>query len=121
MRKGIQLAGAKSKSKTDPNKAVSDAARAERRLLRDEERAAQRFDIAKVRLAKAEDRLTRAQERFAQRQAAFDVASSELLEAQQLRAAGPATSEDAIDGSKTGADSSDDNKSAPTDEPNADQ
>ncbi len=83
---------AKNKSSSDSKDAVADAAREERRLLRDEERATKRMERAKVRLAKAEERLNRAQERFAQRQANYDAASSELLETQQLRAAGPASS-----------------------------
>jgi len=77
------------RNEANANQAVVDAARAERRLLKNEERATRRFEKAKTRLSKAEAKLIRAQERFAQRQAEYDEASSQLLEAQQLRAAGP--------------------------------
>jgi hypothetical protein len=80
---------AKKKSGNVEDETYQEAARAERRLLREEERATSRLEKAKARLAKSVERLNRAQDRVAQRQAAVDVASEELLEAQQARADGP--------------------------------
>ncbi|MFL5760162.1 MAG: hypothetical protein ACJ789_10505 [Thermomicrobiales bacterium] len=83
---------AKQKSGDSDDEAYADAARAERRLLRDEERAANRLEKAKARLAKSEERISRAQERVARRQAAVDVATQELVAAQQARSTGPLSS-----------------------------
>jgi hypothetical protein len=91
-REGNQLA--RNKANNGANQAFAEAARAERRLLRDEARATRQFEKAKTRLSKAEAKLTRAQERFAERQAEYDEAASHLLEAQQLRAAGPLAESD---------------------------
>jgi hypothetical protein len=86
-RGGITVA--KKKSGNVEDETYQEAVRAERRLLREEERATSRLENAKARLAKSVERLNRAQDRVAQRQAAVDVASEELLAAQQARADGP--------------------------------
>jgi hypothetical protein len=79
----------KKKSGSVEDETYQEAARAERRLLREEERATSRLEKAKARLMKSVERLNRAQDRVAQRQAAVDVASDALLAAQQARADGP--------------------------------
>jgi hypothetical protein len=86
-RGGISVA--KKKSGNVEDETYREVARAERRLLMDEERAISRLEKAKTRLAKSVDRLNRMQDRVAQRQAAVDVASEELQAAQQARADGP--------------------------------
>jgi hypothetical protein len=89
---------AKSKDKDEDNGVYAEAARAERRLLRDEERSLRRLEKAQARLARAEEKLGKAQDRVHRRQSAVDVASDELTAAHQARADGPtdqASSEEA--------------------------
>jgi hypothetical protein len=84
---------AKRKGESTGNETFAEAARAEKRLLRDEERALKRLDKARNRLIRAEEKMSRARDRVEQRQAAVNVAEDEYTAAQQARAEGPISQE----------------------------